>query len=106
MQKFDKIISFNYFNCSLDILSLLFCHPKIKFYPITKIGILDILTKLYIIYAYILIAKPKRQNEKESDNRPTLDHARSSLGSLLGGSAPRRCAQFNQTLPLLLPFVS
>jgi hypothetical protein len=51
---------------------------KIKFYPITKIGILDILTKLYIIYAYILIAKPKRQNEKESDNRPTLDHAHSS----------------------------
>jgi hypothetical protein len=32
-------------------------------------------TKLYIIYAYILITKPKWQNEKESDNRPTLDHA-------------------------------
>ncbi len=26
-----------------------------KFYPYTKIGILDILTKLYIIYAYIPI---------------------------------------------------
>jgi hypothetical protein len=29
-------------------------------------------TKLYIIYVYILIAKQKR---KDSDNRPTLDHA-------------------------------
>jgi hypothetical protein len=32
-----------------------FCQSNIKFYPYTKIGILDILTKLYIIYAYISI---------------------------------------------------
>jgi hypothetical protein len=37
---------------------------KIKFDPYTKIGILDILTKLYIIYAYILIAKPNKGKTK------------------------------------------
>jgi hypothetical protein len=43
--------------------------PKQK---LTKIIILDILTKLYIIYAYILMQCQTMVKRKENDNRPLI----------------------------------